>query len=243
MPTTNARKHLIPSGTDTTVSRETIFETWGNSIRDVVPVANETERAQLVTALQASDVGQGPSGARPLYVHRLDAPGMHRTEYTTDGVTWITASGTQFFPDVATANAFGTANGSLLNVGDKARIAGVPYEWSGTAWVGGWNDLVFSNQWDRHPNTNYPKPGVSRINGVVWVRGTLQRTVQSDSAPGQLIATLPLGYRPSAIQVATIWANGAARSVEVRPDGAVLVGDTAISWARADLYFPFPAGT
>lgn len=241
MPTQNARKHIIPSNGDTSVTPETIFEAFGESIRDVVPVANITERDQLVDALV--DAGQGPTGARPLYVHRLDAPGLHRTEYTVDGVAWVTASGTQFFADVAAANQFGVSYGSLLSVGDKARIAGVPYEWSGTAWVGGWNNLEFANQWDRHPNTNYPTPAVSRISGVVWVRGTLQRTVSTDGVPGQLIATLPVGYRPSAIQVATIWANGTARSVEVRPDGAVLVGDTAISWARADLYFSFPVGT
>lgn len=131
MPTTNARKHVIPSGADQSITRSTIFESFGNSIRDVVGVANTTERAQLVTDLNAK--GQGPTVQRPLVVHRADAPGLHRIEYTVDGSVWLPASGTLAFSTKAAADSFGTANGGLLSVGDLARVGSTIYRWSGTA--------------------------------------------------------------------------------------------------------------
>lgn len=128
----NARKHTIPSGADQSITRATIFEAFGNSIRDIVPVANATERAQLVTALTGK--GQGPSTDRPLFVFRNDAPGLHRVEYTENGTLWLPFSGVQTFATKAAADSFGTANGGLLSVGDEARINGVIYRWSGTVW-------------------------------------------------------------------------------------------------------------
>lgn len=132
MPTTNARKHSIPAGTDQSITRATIFEDFANSIRDVVPVANTTERTQLVSALTAK--GQAPAVGKPLLVHRADAPGLHRLEYTVDGTIWLPASGALTFASKAAADSFGTANGGLLSVDDEARVNGVIYRWSGTAW-------------------------------------------------------------------------------------------------------------
>lgn len=132
MVTSNARKHVIPSGADQSITRETIFEAFGNSIRDVVGVESATERAQLVTDLTAE--GQGPTGSRPLVVHRSDAPGLHRIEYTVNGAVWLPASGDLQFASQAAADAFGTANGGLLSLGDRAVIAGKSFEWAGGAW-------------------------------------------------------------------------------------------------------------
>ena len=128
----NARKHTVPAPADATITRAMIFETFGNSIRDVVPVANATERAQLVTDLTAK--GQAPSASRPLVVYRNDARGLHRIEYTFDGSVWIPASGVLEFPSKTVADSWGTANGGLLTAGDECRIGGVGYIWGGTAW-------------------------------------------------------------------------------------------------------------
>jgi len=132
MPTTNARKHVIPAGGEQSISRLTVFESFGLSINDVVPVANTTERAQVVSALTAK--GRGPSATRPLVVHRADAPGLHRIEYTINGTVWIPTSGVLDFATKAAADSFGTANGGLLLVGDRARVGGVMYRWTGTKW-------------------------------------------------------------------------------------------------------------
>lgn len=129
----NARKHKTPSETDTTVSDETIFETFGNSIRDVVPVATVTERTLLVNTL--TGVGEGPSPTRPLVVLRNDAPGLHRIEYTTDGVSWFPASGSLQFTSQADLNTWTTSYAGSLVPGDTAVAGTTTLVWQGTMWV------------------------------------------------------------------------------------------------------------
>jgi hypothetical protein len=106
MPVANARKHQVPAAGDAP-SRAGIvgpFET----INDIVPVANSTDRANVATAI-------APTASRPLYVHRADAPVGQKLEVTEDGTTWRTilsykgstawiferqsASGTDTFPN------------------------------------------------------------------------------------------------------------------------------------------------
>lgn len=132
MPTTNARKHTIPAGSDKSFNRATIFEAFGNSIHDVIPVTNATERAQLVSALSAK--GAGPTASTPLIVIRADAPGMSRAEWSADGTTWIPLSGVLTFPNKTAADTFGASSGGLLATGDEAMIGGVRHRWSGTLW-------------------------------------------------------------------------------------------------------------
>lgn len=130
----NARKHRTPTGSEASISRATIFDTFGNSIHDVVPVANATERSQLVTSLTAA--GQAPSAANPVVVFRADAAGLHRTEYTTDGSVWVPTSGVLRFASVSAMDSWGTANGGLLTVGDRAFAADLEHRWNGSRFVG-----------------------------------------------------------------------------------------------------------
>jgi len=132
MATTNARKHQIPSGSDTTVSRETIFESFGNSIRDVVPVANTTERAQLVAALTAA--GQAPSSSSPLLVWRNDAAGLHKIEWSADGSVWVSSTGVLRFDSQVARDTWTTANSGYLVVGDRCFAGAGEYVWFGSVW-------------------------------------------------------------------------------------------------------------
>ncbi|MDR7189789.1 hypothetical protein J2Y46_002615 [Microbacterium sp. BE35] len=135
MPTTNARKHVIPSGTDASVSRDTIFKEFGESIRDVVPVANTTARATLVSDLTAA--GEAPSSTKPLVVYRHDAPGLHRLEYTVDGTVWIPSSGVLAFASTGARDTWTTSNSAYLASGDRCRIGVDEYRWTGSAWAAG----------------------------------------------------------------------------------------------------------
>lgn len=84
----DARKHDAPAAAET--PRRQAINDLSLSIRDVIPVANTTERAQLVSNLTAA--GQAPSVSNPLYVHRADArPGL-ALEYTENGTTWVSVS-------------------------------------------------------------------------------------------------------------------------------------------------------
>lgn len=132
MPTSNARRHTIPAPTDTTITRDTMFSGFGNSIRDVVPVANATDRAALVADLVTA--GEAPSSSKPLVVYRHDAPGLHRLELTYDGAQWLPASGVLSFADDAARDAWTLTYGGLLSVGDVCMSNGLKYEWSGAAW-------------------------------------------------------------------------------------------------------------
>lgn len=79
----DARKHSA-FGPDETPSRAA-FNDLSLSIRDVVPVANTTERAQVLADL--TDAGFPPSPSNPLYVHRADAVPARRLE-VNDGSGW-----------------------------------------------------------------------------------------------------------------------------------------------------------
>lgn len=129
----NARKHDVPAGGDATVNRATIFETFGNSIHDIVPVANVTERTQLVSDL--IDEGVGPSSSNPLYVDRADARALHRVERTEDGTLWLPVSGRLEFADLSARNSWTTSNSGLLSVRDRCIVGTIEYAWNGTAWV------------------------------------------------------------------------------------------------------------
>lgn len=146
MPTTNARKHTIPAGGDKSFNRATIFEAFGNSIHDVVPVASVLERTQLVSALNAK--GVGPSPTNPVVVLRGDARGLHRIEYCMEstGTIWLPASGVLDFANKSAADSFGSANPGLLTAGDRCRISGTEWRWTGTKWVPDGNGLIAAAQ-------------------------------------------------------------------------------------------------
>ncbi|WP_261165760.1 hypothetical protein [Microbacterium sp. Marseille-Q6965] len=185
----NSRKHTIPSGADQSVSRATIFESFGNSIHDVIPVANATERAQVVANLTAE--GAGPSAANPIVVVRADAPGLHRVEYSYDGSLWIPGSGTLNFPDKDTATAWAAANGSLLIPGDEAIIGGVRAPWTGTEWAyWPWTNLTPASGWSG--NSGNLSPQLTRIGFQTMYRGGV-----FGGTAGSTAFNLPLWGRPS----------------------------------------------
>lgn len=240
MPTTNARGHVIPTGTEASFNRNTIFSSFGNSIRDIVPVANTTARTSLVTAL--TNAGQGPSATRPLVVYRNDAPGLHRHEYTTDGTVWLPLDGVLYFASKSAADTFATSYGSLLTIGDEARVGRLRYEWDGTAWRG-WIAATLQNGWTNYGG-NYAVAEYRNAAGITYGRGSI---ASGTTAPGTLLFTLPTGYRPGGHMVFKVWSNGTApdagvdRTIEVLQNGNVVVGSSSISAARTDITFQFPA--
>ena len=116
------------------------------------------------------------------------------------------------------------------------------YVHDGTGWVAtvadtGWVALPFGGTW-ANLGGGYKVAQYRRKNGVVYVDGVVK---DGAIGPGQLIATLPVGFRPAAYIMRTVWANGAARSVEIAPDGRIVVGDTSVSNLRTSLGFSFVA--
>ena len=87
---TSPRTHTVPLPGETPT--RALLSAGLASVDDIVPVANATERAQLVADLAAvtpaNPVAYVPSAARPLYVHRGDRPAGDHVEFTTDGTNW-----------------------------------------------------------------------------------------------------------------------------------------------------------
>ncbi|MFJ4173984.1 hypothetical protein [Microbacterium sp. NPDC089696] len=133
MPTQNARKHVVPTGGEQSISRATIYQAFANSIHDVVPVANTTERGQVVAALTAA--GLPPSAANPLIVYRADAPGLHKLEINTGGALWLGADGSMRFADSAALDTWTATNPGLLVAGDRAWVGSLSYVYTGTQWL------------------------------------------------------------------------------------------------------------
>ena len=230
MPTTNARKHIIPLGTEASFTRATLFKQFGQSISDVVPVANVDDRAQVVADLTAA--GRGPTSARPLVVIRADARGLHRIEYTYDGTVWLPGSGVLDFSTKAAADSFGTANAGLLTVGDHATIGGLDYVWTGTAWAArqsAWTVVpAYDATWSVAGAYGYRSLSVKRSGELVKLEGAIARTTGT-IADGYVGANVPEGFRPSS----RVWVpsgfsplTASARNVEVvvETDGAVKFG-------------------
>lgn len=87
---TDAKKHTT-LGAGETPSRAALAAAI-LSIRDVIPVANTTERAVVAAAIAATALG-AITADNPVVVIRADAPTYAALEYTVDGTNWYAVSG------------------------------------------------------------------------------------------------------------------------------------------------------
>ena len=137
------------------------------SVNDIVPVANVTEQAQIVSALSSTDfpVGSG----RPLATVRADARALHQVEVSRGG-EFVPISGVLWFATLAAATSWASSNPSLLSVGDRCVAANLDYRWSGSAWKG---VLPYGEKWS----------GVTSSIGIVTVNHPLA------AAPASIVVT------------------------------------------------------
>lgn len=233
----DARKRTIPAGGDPSVSRVTIFEAFGLSINDVVPVVNATERAQVVTDLNAKS--QGPTSSRPLIVSRADARGLHRIEYSYDGTAWLPASGVLTFSSLADATSWATSNASLLTTGDICMAGGKRFEWRGQ-WMpvdSGDVALTLASGWSNVASMD--AASVRMVNGMVSLNGRVNGSGTKDAF------TLPTWARPGVDRVASVMIGGnTLQTVIIATSGLVTFYDLSgtVSDYRLASIAPFPAG-
>lgn len=128
---TDIKKHTSPAPGETPSRAQ--LAAMILSANDAIPVANATERAQVVNALNTA--GVGPTTTRPVLFSRGDAPGLHRLEYTYDGAAFIPLSGTLRFASTGDQASWTTTNSGLLAVGDESFVGSDRYTWSGSAWL------------------------------------------------------------------------------------------------------------
>lgn len=152
------------------------------------------------------------------------------------------AGGVVWFRNATDMAAWTPADGAAAYRIDTAEI----YQRRGGAWKfasgdTGWVQIPLSNSWTNSTNTAYQGAEACKINGTVHVAGLVQNSSSINANPGVQIGTLPVGMRPKAYLIFTVWANGAGRPIEIGPDGRIVVGDTAISAIRTSLVCSFRA--
>lgn len=152
------------------------------------------------------------------------------------------AGGAVWFRNGTDLATWTPADGALAYRIDSAEI----YQRRAGAWklaLGdtGWVQIPLANGWGNFPGGAYQGAEACKVNGIVQVAGLVVNATPANANPGVVIGTLPVGMRPKAYLIFTVWANGGARTVEVGPNGNIVVGDTAISAIRTSLALSFRA--
>lgn len=213
----DARKHVAPAGGET--PRRQAINDLSLSINDVVPVANVTERAQLVADLTSA--GAPPSSTRPLVVARADAFPGAALEVTQDGVTWYAiGAGSAWAPYSPSL----TATSTNPNLGTGATATGA-FQVSGGILNG-----YFSIQF-----------GTGSSSGS----GTYRVSIPSPVHPDLLDSFMPVGsvrLRDDSAPTERIWAlitvPGNANVLEMRSTGETgatqVTNNVPWTWAPSD---------
>lgn len=99
-----------------------------------------------------------------------------------------------------------------------------------TSYTGTWTNYTFQNSWTNFSGSYSSGQFTKTSDNMVVLKG-LVRT----GAPGTVIATLPAGFRPSAIALmdsscANLWCR-----IDIRPNGEILTGTgTSSTWTSLD---------
>lgn len=176
----SARKHTVPAEGET--PRFEAINELGASVNDFIPVANVTERAQVIANLTAA--GAPPSTARPVFVWRADAPTAVPVEFTTDGTTW-TALAAQQSADVTTFGSGWTATNDtthkprVTRIGNRVFITGAV-----TRSTGSTGNLLTV------PSAFQPPSTGTRFIGAVWSSAGTGGMLALSSG----VVSVPAGY-------------------------------------------------
>lgn len=151
---TDLRGHTVPAGNEAPARAS--LTALALSVRDPIPVANATARAQAITDLAA--VGVTASTANPIFFFRGDAPPGARLEETTDGTTFrtyraggVTVSGTMIgtYSGQALDTKYVTGTVDMNPSGDFIAMTAAEYGSGGIVWAeahaaGNTLDLIYT---------------------------------------------------------------------------------------------------
>lgn len=99
--------------------------------------------------------------------------------------------------------------------------------------TGAWSGLTPGNGWANYGGTTYPALEYTKsADGVVTMRGLVQ-----NGAANTVIATLPVGYRPSARQIFTVPSNELYARVDILANGQISFQTGSSSWVALNLSF------
>lgn len=197
------------------------------SMNDIVPAANATEQAQLVTALASTPVPVGSS--RPLATLRADAAPLHALEYTKDGSVWLSVSGVLHFASLTTRNSWTTANSAYLTAGDRCVCAGFDGRWNGSKWIqdSNWATLTLNSGWSAYLGET-PKWRIQA--GILFCSGRISAAAGVDSK----FATLPSeAWHTTTVEIFRSHIDNNVSGITVGSDGVMSVFEPASSIIRS----------
>lgn len=126
-------------------------------------------------------------------------------------------------PTIASLPASGNWYGRILSVQEDESVR----RWHGSGWDiiwlpadSGWQALTLSGGWVSF-GSGYGDPRYRLINGVVHMAGLIK---SGTVTAGTVIATLPLGYRPSSQEIYVVANNGVGQTVQVATNGQISLG-------------------
>jgi len=168
-------------------------------------------------------------------------------EYNINGGAWQTVfanqtTGVGRLGTVITA----TANEDIITVRVTALNGTIPSSY-GTASVTLplWETLLLQNSWINY-NPGYTSAQYTKTKtGIVLVKGLVHRSNTGNAVSGELIGTLPVGYRPDAagsLLFGTLSSDTASR-VDVSSSGAITIVVGTAEWFSLDTIAFVPAGT
>jgi len=161
-------------------------------------------------------------------------------EYNINGGAWQTRFSNQ---NTRIATIAANANEDIINTRVTA-IGSLGTSGYGTAsiTIPLWQSLQLQNTWANFDNTYTTAQYTKTKAGVVMVKGLVKRTGGA-AISGELIATLPVGYRPEggALLFGTGSAGVAAR-VDVSTSGSIILSNGSASWFALDTIQFVPGG-
>ncbi len=208
----------------------------------------------------------GTCATRPGYQAPLAPTGLAivTSGYSSLTVSWASVSGaTSYTLQCSTDNAFVSNVGQAQSATTSATVSslqpGSVYYcraqatsstgvsgWSTTiqtSTASAWTNLSFQNNWNNYGNTFAAGAYTKTTSGMVVLKGLLQNA-SALSSSNTVIATLPVGYRPSEQLIfQTTTSPNVASRVDVWTDGTIRLVVGSTSWVALDGINFMPNGT
>lgn len=204
--------------------------TYGGPFAPVQYATDASGRTQVQGLLTP---GNQCTGCNIWFVPAAYRPGqdLHFPAYANSTVTFpLQGGGTYEF------NSYGI-QASDGNLHAKGTLGGT-YETNQTMWhpssYSGWLNLTLQNSWV-HYGGAYATPQYTKASdGIVQVKGLITRNTVGICTLGEVITTLPVGYRPKETQIYLLDSYANFGRIDVQPNGNIICVNNNYGWTALD---------
>ncbi len=208
-----------------------------DSIASTIAVVTPPTAAPVAPSVTASQ--SGPTQATFTW-GRVATASTYTLQYNFNGGSWTNG----LTNSTATTYSVSAPAGTVINVQVTAtNSAGTSSAGSASLTIPVWNSLVYQNNWSDYGNGYATGAYTMTSAGVVVIKGLIKRA--GTPVPGETIATLPVGYRPSeaimfGTSTSTSGADATAR-IDINPNGSILYNNGSGGWLSLDRMMFIPS--